>query len=342
MNKKIYHESGYLNVPYIINRGNTFTFIIGARGVGKSYGMTDYLLNYRDITSQKGKFIYLRRSSPELDAVTADLMNPFKAYTDKHPDIDVRIEPFKKYGRVQLNGSDIGFAAALSTFRNIRGVDFSDFDTIFYDEFIPEASARPIKNEYEAFVNMVETVNRNRELEGLQPVRVILMANSNDLMNPIFIGLNIVNKIYKMQEKKIDIYDDPSRALSVVVPFDSPISEAKRETDLYKLTAGTRFQDMALDNVFQVDSSAIHPMPLIEYKPVARYAEMNVYRHKSRREYYVSCNAIKYKNVYAFSTADADTKRFITKYSYLTFAYLEDHIRFEDAVSLAMFEKLFL
>ena len=66
---------------------------------------------------------------------------------------------------------------ALSTFGNLRGVDFSDVDMIFFDEFVPQKNARPIKAEAEAFFNLYETVNRNRELDGRPPVRVLMLSN---------------------------------------------------------------------------------------------------------------------------------------------------------------------
>ena len=75
-----------------------------------------------------------------------------------------------------------GYAGALSTFSNIRGADFSDVKIIIYDEFIPEKTNRcSIRNEWDALLNLIETVNRNRELEGEESVKIILLSNATNI-----------------------------------------------------------------------------------------------------------------------------------------------------------------
>ena len=36
---KIYNADGWVNWDYIVNQAAAFTMVVGARGVGKSYGL---------------------------------------------------------------------------------------------------------------------------------------------------------------------------------------------------------------------------------------------------------------------------------------------------------------
>ena len=332
----LYLESGYANMHDIMTRDDTFNIEIVPRGTGKTYGA---LL---EILESGKKFIYLRRTQTEADLVSSEVVNPFKKVIEDHPHYEISTDSVNRnMGAFVSDGKEIGYSAALSTFASIRGMDFSDIDIIFFDEFIPEKRARPIKEEFQALMNMYETVNRNRELQGKQPVKLVCCANSNDIANPIFIGLEIVNRIARMMDKGTEVYRDPSRALAVYMLMHSPISEKKAQTALYRLTKNNDFSQMALENIFQVDTSSVSSRRLTEYRPVARIGEMVVYKHKSRAEFYVNCSRSgSVRDV--FTTSDVDRKRFVSKYSYLYFRYLADDIIFEDVSSLVLFEKYFL
>ena len=56
-----------------------------------------------------------------------------------------------RVSKVPCNAFAVG--VALSVVANIRGIDFSDYDYIVFDEFIASAGERPIKNEFQAFLN---------------------------------------------------------------------------------------------------------------------------------------------------------------------------------------------
>ena len=72
MKNELYLDSGYLNVDYIVKLGFPFTFIIGARGVGKTYGVLKY------IYEQKIKYIHLRRTQVQADLLCSNAFQPYK------------------------------------------------------------------------------------------------------------------------------------------------------------------------------------------------------------------------------------------------------------------------
>ena len=152
--KKIYLDSGYLNVDYIMSLNYPFTFIIGARGVGKTYGMLDHI--YRN----KMQYIHLRRTQVQADLLSSNAFMPYKQLcVDNGWNIGVTGVAKNVAGIAEIEEEQylkpFGYICALSTFSNLRGFDASDVTCIFYDEFIPESVAKPIKSEYETLLKYI-------------------------------------------------------------------------------------------------------------------------------------------------------------------------------------------
>lgn len=338
MKNDLYLESGYLNVDYIMSLDYPFTFIIGARGVGKTYGVLEY------IYENKEKYIHLRRTQVQADLLSSSAFQPYKQLcSDKGWNIGVNSVAKNVSGIAEIE-DDIfkdyfGYICALSTFSNLRGFDASDVNIIFYDEFIPETTAKPIRSEYETLLNVYETVNRNRELKGCKPVKLICCANSNTIDNPYFIGLGVINKIASMQSKGRMIYKDDSRGLLIINLSKSPISQKKKNTALYRLSDNTDFGQMALENLYAgTDMSTISRERLIEYRPKVNVGEITIYLHKSKRVYYATTH--KSGSPVAFSTSTDDLERYRNAYRKIFMcAYYEDRFLFEDAVSQVLFKR---
>jgi hypothetical protein len=131
---------------------------------------------------------------------------------------------------------------------------------------------------------MYETVNRNRELEGLPPVKCVLLSNAQRLGNPILRGFNLIPVIENMQKTGQKSYADG--AIRIELPF-SEVSEEKRQTALYNATKGSEFASEALDNNFINDSfTGVKKVNIQEYNPVVCVDDIYIYRHKSEAVYY--------------------------------------------------------
>lgn len=334
---KIYLDNGYLNVDAIMNEPYPFTFIIGARGVGKTYGVLKYIYENVDFS------IILRRTQQQSDIISNNTMQP---YLTLNNDMlwDVRVSSIAKnlaglYKDIEENPTPFSYICALSTFANLRGFDASNVSVIFYDEFIPEANARPIKMEYETLLNMYETVNRNRELKGKPPVKLVCCANSNTIDNPYFIGLGIVNKVASMQNKGKSVYTDDKRGLMVINLTDSPISKAKKNTALYRLAGDGEFTSMALSNVYKgVEYDYVCKCPIIEHIPRVTVGEITIYRHKSKDRFYVSTHRTGSPVKYSSSTDDLLRYRQACKLVFGS-AFYDGRVLFEDAISQVLFKK---
>lgn len=340
-----YLENGYLNMQKIIEAPFTFNFVVGARGTGKTFGALDYVY----IRPEK-HFILMRRTQEQCNTISRQDFSPFKAleaYHDNERLIACRSagKNMGRYGDIILdeNGEEAdyitqGYAVALSTVANMRGFDMSDIELLFYDEFIKERHEKPLKDEGKAFLNAYETINRNRELTGRDPVKCVCMANSNDIANPIFIELGLVTTCERMLAKGIDVYTNKERGIAIYLLHNSPISQAKKNTALYRLSdARSEFAKMAISNDFNIEHGTnIGNRKLIEYVPVVQVGESVVYKHKSNGTYYVTTHAS--GNIPYFGDNEMELKRFCRSYFYLWDAYLNRKIVFESYMLERLFE----
>lgn len=275
-----------------------FTFIVGGRGIGKTYSAQD-----RAITKHRKKFLYLRNTREQLQESCGAFGNPFKKWATDHGR-DILMELEKRHAIInEYEGSGdniskelIGYGANLSTFENLRGVDLSDVEFILFDEFIENRTL--MFDQFAAFNHMYETVNRNRELEGKEPLKVVLLSNAQRLGNPILRGFNLIPTIENMQKTGQRSY--ANGPIRIELPF-SEVSDAKRETALYKATQGTAFSSEALDNNFINDSfTGVKQVNLMEYTPMFCIDNIYIYKHKSEVLYYacsVPANVKKYRSV---------------------------------------------
>lgn len=340
---RLYDENGYLNIEPILDTKLPIIFCCGGRGIGKTFSSLLYVIQHNI------KFIFLRRTITQLDLISKNEFSPFTPIAN-YLGIHIVSVPLSKYnvgfyrgeedenGKISPVGSCLGYGMALSGISNIRGFSAEDVTLMIYDEFIPEKHERPIKAEASALFNAYESVNRNREINGRDPLQLLCLSNSNEAGNPIFTELKIISKVETMK-KKGQIYSlDYNRGIGIFLLDNSPISQKKLETVLYKATAGSEFEQMAIYNQFEdFNSRSIRSMPIKEYRPICTVGEITFYRHKSDNTYY--CTTTKVGSPEEFGTSETEVKRWYRKYQYLWVAYMKNKIYFEDATAEIIFNK---
>lgn len=332
----IYQDNGYVDIRKIKGYGLPFNFVVGGRATGKTY--TSLLTEVEDAET----FILMRRTQSQADLINKPEFSPFKKIcADKH--WNICSEPVTKYnaafyfaeiepdgnGKNIAHGLPLGYTCALSTISNIRGFDASDVRTLIFDEFIPEKHERPIKNEGAAFLNAYETINRNRELNGEKPLQVLALANANNMANPIFLELGLVKIADKMRQRGQEVSIDRERGVGLFLLNNSPISEQKRETALYRLARNNEFARMSLSNDFAFDEIGnIKSQNLKEYKLICTVGEISLYKHKSNNVYYVSTHRTGTGPVYGSGVIDL--ARFSRNYSWFWLEYMRNNVIFEE------------
>ena len=341
--KKYYLESGYVNMRAVLGIGVPFIFVIGGRAVGKTYGALSVCLEDRR------KFAFMRRTQRQLDIINKPEFSPLKPimrdtgklYTTKALASGLAaFVPCEKDedGDEVISGPPVGITLALSTVSNLRGFDASDIDVLIYDEFIPEKSERPLKNEADALFNCYETLNRNRELAGKPAMQMLCLANANDQASPVLLRLGLVRRLDKMAATGQELFVDRKRGLALLLLSDCEISAAKGDTALYRLTSGTDYADMALSNRFAYeDRGSICSRPLAEYRPVCAVGDIVVYKHKADRSYYITTH--KTGSPPTFGDGDTELARWRRCYGWLWREYMDNNIDFEDYACQIVFSK---
>lgn len=333
----IYDDNGYVNMREICASGYPFVFCVGGRATGKTYTTLK-------VTIEDGlQYIYMRRTQAQCDLISIDDFSPIKPLNN---DLgwNIHTNSISKYNAGfyrcdqgdHPTGAPIGYTAALSTFSNIRGFDASNVERIIYDEFIPEPHERPLKAEAEALLNCYETCSRNREAKGRDPLQLVCLANSNNLANPIFLGLDLVTPVDRMQRQGREIWTDDKRGIMVVSLLLSPISAKKRDTAVYRMAGDNAFTRMSLSNSF-ADRDEVEPRrrPLSELTPIVSVGELCFYRHKSDGRYYAS--AKRSGNPPHFPADRAGLPKFMRQYPVIMSAYLEGVLDFESFNCYALF-----
>lgn len=346
--KNIYTKDGYLDFNKIMKNGQTYSFIVGGRGIGKTFGALLWAIN------NHVKFIFMRRTQVQVDMIKSDELNPFNALTsvlgkryvicmkkiNKNITGVYRGELDPDSGVYEPSGELLGYILALSTVSNIRGFDASDIDLLIYDEFIGEKHEKVIRAEGTAFLNAIETIARNRELQGKKPLKVVCLSNSNDLANPVFMELKIITLVEKMLKRGQEIAFYPDRDLALYLISKSPVSEKKSKTSLYRLVGESSFTDMSLSNEFTEDRSAmVRSMSIKEFKPMVSVGELTIYKHKGNSKLYYVSDHKAGKVPDEFDSTETELKRFCNSFYFLRLAYLNRHIWFQNYILQVLFEK---
>lgn len=327
----IFLPNGYVNIEKILCMKSNLIFVVGGRGTGKTFGAIMHCIK-NDIP-----FMFLRRTQSQVDLISTPEFNPFNPIAE-YIGVTLASKKIAKYCTAihKVDGVNdvvelsppIAYTAALSTISNLRGFDASRVELLIWDEFIPERHERPIRNEASAFFNAIETIGRNRELKGGNPLKVLCLANSNSLANPIFEEMGLVDVAERMSKKHQQIYTDTRRDVSIIMLYDSPISEQKKQTALYKY-AGGRFAEMSIGNTFSYDNmDNVKSRPLYEYRAIATINSISVYRHKSKWEFYATKHSSGSPKEYGCGE-DAE-RRFVRAYPYLYDAMADGCVYYSD------------
>lgn len=192
-------ESKYIHTLEFQQKEYPMTYIIGARGVGKTVNsLADNLKRCYDNHTQ---FIYLRRFETEIETLglPLDLLSKLTGLTISR-DI-VKDDSGRTANMLLANEKPIGYLLALSTASKYKSNDYSKVENVIYDEFI-DIRNRELKNETNLFMNFMMTVYRD-----FSKYKVLFLANATNIFNCYFLDFEILphGKITKFHDKGIKI-----------------------------------------------------------------------------------------------------------------------------------------
>lgn len=249
-------DHGYIDITD--DQLKNLNIFFGGRGIGKTFS----ILKHRCINALQDpnkKFIWLRDSAEVCKKIAAgnSLTRPIELSDNVFPHIIIDKINGNYCFVADPEGSKktIGYLMALSTFHNARGISYDDVSCIVWDEFIPENGTVIKKNQGSIFLNMYESVCRNREFEGLDPVQIIFLSNTNDIYSDVLSDLGVSSIVEQMQYDQQDYYSDDD----IVIHFLSSEAfyEKKKNTFIYRINQNNKFNDMALNNNFNNSMSLV-------------------------------------------------------------------------------------
>lgn len=234
-------NSIYYDFDKMLSYNALFNFVVGERGVGKSYGAKKYVAN-RWIKKHK-QFVYLRRYKTELKQ--ALMKNKTPIFFDQ---IKQELEGHKFSNTnetISIDGKICGFAMPLSIANILKSSTYDNVDTIIFDEFIiDKGNYHYLQNEVIALLDVVETVARLRD------IRVIFLGNAISITNPYFTFFDL-SLPYNSQFK---LFKDGLILVNYIK--NTAYREVKKNTRFGKLIEGTEYGKYAIDNEFLRDSKS--------------------------------------------------------------------------------------
>lgn len=283
----IYLENGYLNYKGIKKIGQRYIYIVGGRAIGKSHLTVDIKNDSSSPT------LYVRRSN-------VDLSNSFCCMSDfSKPDwfgkdVIYKYNDKKGIGFAYKTEEDLQadkpfiYGVSLSTFNNKTGIDFTQFYDIIFDEFIPQKRARPIKNEFQAYKNIMESVYRNRPVEDANKITTWFFGNSNAIMSNILIGYRLIPDIYNAVKNKTEVTQVDRCETTIILPFKSKVSINKNSNPFYRnLPKNQKLMEIYNEFADMEDDHVKH-QNLKEFIHDFKTPAFSVWIHKSDFRFYVT------------------------------------------------------
>lgn len=245
----------YYDYRKLFSYNAVFNFLVGGRGLGKSYGAKKKGIAAAIKTGEQ--FMYLRRTLEELKPARATF---FADIESEFPDYDMRLwgdtgQITKRIER-KPDESDaqwkkrqnarqwqtVVFFAALSVAQSKKSVAYPKVTLIIFDEFIIERSSQSgyLKAEVDALLNLYNTVDR-----GQDKTRVLLLANSVSIMNPYFAKWEI------RPDKLPEISTMHDGFILCHFPDASEYQKSIYQTRFGRFIAGTDYADYAIGNEFK-------------------------------------------------------------------------------------------
>lgn len=231
----------FIDVSQFLADGYATTFIVGARGVGKTVSSLVYAI--KKAYEANEKFIYLRRYQTEIDTLGLNLkllsdLSGHKVAMEQVPDDSGRTSFM-----LTADSKPVGYLLALSVASKYKSTDYTGVFIIIYDEFI-DIRGRELRGEVNLFLNFAMTVFRD-----FSKYKALFLANATDVFNCYFIAFNLIPRGKITKDKKLSI--------KIVMYQTSAELNKRNKTPLAKLVYALDSDDPALSNDFHITENYI-------------------------------------------------------------------------------------
>ena len=243
----------YYNYDKLFSYNFLIAFVIGERGVGKSFNAKVAVM--KKFLKSGEQFLYIRRYKTELDTALQTFWDDLQM-NGYFEDYDLTVKKSKMLTEFRCNGKVCGYAVPLSTANILKSTAFPKVSTIIFDEFLLDNSGtyHYLKNEVTILLDVIETVFRLRE------GKTILLGNAlNVHASPYFAYWNLE---LPTDGSEFRTFKDGSILINYIRNLD--YRKAKKESRFGKLIAGTAYGRYAIDNeVFRENNNFIEKRPTV-------------------------------------------------------------------------------
>ena len=241
----------YYNFDKLFSYNFLIAFVIGERGVGKSFNSKVAVL--KKFLKTGDQFIYVRRYKTELDTSLATFWDDL-IFHDYFKDHKLQVKKSKMLTELLCDGKVCGYAVPLSTANILKSTPFPNVGTILFDEFLLDNSGtyRYLKNEVTLLLDVIESVFRLRE------GKTILLGNAlNVHASPYFAYWNLT---LPTDGSEFKTFQDGAIVVNYIRNLE--YREAKKKSRFGKLIDGTAYGRYAIENeVFRENRHFIEKRP---------------------------------------------------------------------------------
>lgn len=348
MDIQLYNENyndGYYHISEDIkNYPDAWLYVIWSlRGPGKTYSFLRYMIATDTI------FIYMKRTNDDIDLLCqrgykGDMSYDPSPFKPLNRDFDMNIRPYKiREGLAGFYEFDyqgepcgplLGYALSLNAVAKYKGFDFSEADYICFDEFIPMKGQVVKHNEGTMLLNFYMTVSRDRIKRGRDDLKLVLLANADDIAVPTINELEIMDDIAVMNNSGIYERYIEDRCIFLRHINADIIDNEYKSMGIYKAMAGTAWGDIAFTGSFSNnDFSNVNKSNLRSYRCIIhliyRRKDIYIYRHTNNGRYHFSSS--KNKSLYFYDLdRENDQKRFYQEFGIdIRLACIENRVTFD-------------
>lgn len=271
----------YYNFDKLFSYNFLMAFVIGERGVGKTFNAKVAVMKKYFKTGEQ--FIYLRRYKTELDTSLQTFWSDLQS-NGYFEDYDLAVRKNKLLTEFTCNGKVCGYAVPLSTANILKSTAFPDVKTIIFDEFLLDNSGtyRYLKGEVTMLLDVIETVGRLRDIQ------VLFLGNAISVTNPYFAYFNL-DLPYNSEFRT---FHDGLIVVNYIKNME--YRKAKKESKFGKLIENTEYGRYAIDNKMLRDN--IHFLG--KKPPDARYYGMLIINGHSMGIWYAKDGYLYLSNKY--------------------------------------------
>lgn len=284
----------YYSFDKIFSYNAFYMFVIGGRGLGKTYGAKKKAI--KAAVTKGDQFIYLRRYKEELTDSVRTFFDDLSA-NEEFQDWDFRVNGrLFEYSAIEFRDEKkrewhvAGFAMALSQGQAKKSMALPNVKLIIFDEFIIEKGhMRYLPYEYNVFNSFYSTVDRWKD-----KTRVLFLANAVSIDNPYFIYYGIVPEDNQewIFTKPVKLKD--GRKVNYVAahfPDADEFAKSVSGTAFGQFIEGTEYADFAIANKFADNNNRLIgdkvSTATYKYTLITGKGTFSVWRDSTRSTYYI-------------------------------------------------------